>query len=86
MEKRLGLDHPDTLNSPNHLAAAYWSSGQLERSVPLFEETLRGRNKTLGEKHPYTIRTAFNLGVNYGSAGRLDEAVRVFDDWLPRAA
>ena len=36
---KLGPDHPDTLPSMNNLAAAYWSLKQLDKSIPLFEES-----------------------------------------------
>jgi lipopolysaccharide biosynthesis regulator YciM len=70
----------------NDLAAACWSARQYERSVPLFEETLRLRIKALGQDDAETIRTAFNLAANYRDAGRADEAVQLVDKWIGRAS
>jgi tetratricopeptide (TPR) repeat protein len=86
LKTRPGSDNEDTLTVMNQLAVLYWSTHQLDKSVPLFEQTLQGRLKILSEAHRETIRTAFNLGVNYRDAGRLDDALRIFDDWLVRAA
>jgi tetratricopeptide (TPR) repeat protein len=42
---KLGPDHPDTLVSLNNLALAYWATGKLDRSLPLFEEAAAGIEK-----------------------------------------
>jgi hypothetical protein len=84
MTATLGPDHPHTLAAMNGLGTAYWAARQLDKSVPLFEETLRLQRAKLGEDHPDTVLTAFNLAVNYSDAGRLDEAVALFEDWLAR--
>jgi hypothetical protein len=34
-ERKLGADHPDTLQSKNNLAGLYWSMKKLDRSVPM---------------------------------------------------
>ena len=36
----LGEDHPDTLTSRNNLAGAYQAVGDLDRAIPLYEQTL----------------------------------------------
>jgi hypothetical protein len=43
LERMLGPDHPDTLNSRNNLAGAYQTAGRVARPVLLFELTLVGR-------------------------------------------
>src|SRR5262245_36698024 len=40
---QLGPDHPDTLTSMNDLANGYFDAGQLDRALPLVEETLKLR-------------------------------------------
>ena len=72
---KLGPDHPDTLATLNNLAAAYWSTKQLDKSVPLFEDVLKRQEAKLGRQHPDTQMTVANLGVNYKDAGRLKEAI-----------
>jgi serine/threonine protein kinase/tetratricopeptide (TPR) repeat protein len=71
---RLGRDL-DTCGLMNSLAVAYWQDKQLDKSIPLFEEELKLREKKLGRAHPQTLVTVLNLGMNYGAAGRLKEAV-----------
>jgi len=72
------------LATMNGLATAYWYERRLDKSIPLFEETLRQQRAKLGDDHPDTIQTAFNLAVNYRDDRRLDEAIALFDDWLAR--
>jgi hypothetical protein len=48
LERALGRDHPDTLNSRNSLAAAYQLAGQPAAAIPLFELTLAARERVLG--------------------------------------
>jgi serine/threonine protein kinase/tetratricopeptide (TPR) repeat protein len=84
---KFGPNHPNTLTSMSVLARAYWKGRDLDRSVPLYEETLQRRIRLAQTTdHPEVILTAFNLGVNYRDAGRSDDSVRIFDEWLPRAA
>jgi hypothetical protein len=63
----------------NNLAALYWSTRQLERSVPLFEETLRRRQAELGPDHPSTLKTMAHLGVSYRDAVRLQEGTALLE-------
>ena len=51
----LGPDHPDTLNARNSLAAAYQAAGRVAEAIPLFEQTLVGRERLLGPDHPDTL-------------------------------
>ena len=77
---KLGPDHPDTLTTLNNLAAAYWRSKQLDKSVPLFEDVLKRLEAKLGRQHPDTQMTVGNLGVNYKDAGRLKEAIPLLEE------
>ena len=80
MIAKLGPDHPDTLTALNNLAAAYWKTKQLEKSVPLFEDVLKRKQAKLGRRHPDTLLTVANLGVNYKDAGRLKEAIPLLEE------
>src|SRR5262249_39153901 len=73
-------DHPLTLTSMNNLAVGYLSAEQLDKSVPLFEETLKLQEKKLGRQHPDTQLTVANLGVNYKDAGRVQEALPLLEE------
>jgi hypothetical protein len=71
--------HLATLQSMNNLAALYWSTMQLGRSVLLFEEVLKRRQAQLGPDHPDTLTTMANLGVNYRDARRLPEGTALLE-------
>ncbi len=75
-----GANHPDTLVTLNNLAAAYWESKQLDKSVPLFEELLIHSEKEFGRNHVNTKRKMANLGINYRDAGRLTEALPLLEE------
>ena len=54
------------------LAGAYEEAGQLERALPLLEETLRLKKAKLGSDHPDTLVQMNNLAVAYFAAGKRD--------------
>jgi tetratricopeptide (TPR) repeat protein len=64
----------------NQLGVVYWQLGQLDRSVPLFEELLKLREAKRGRAHPETLQSVANLGVNYKDAGRLKEAIALLEE------
>jgi tetratricopeptide (TPR) repeat protein len=64
----------------NNLASGYWSARQLDKSVPLFEQTLKLQEKKLGRQHPQTQMTVANLGINYKDAGRVQEALPLLEE------
>ena len=79
LERMLGPDHPDTLNSRNSLAAAYQAAGRIAEAIPVFEQTLVGRERTLGPNHPDTLTSQNNLAAAYQDAGRVAEAILLFE-------
>ena len=79
LERLLGQDHPDTLNSRNSLAAAYLEAGRVFEAVPLFEQTLVARQRLLGPDHPDTLTSQNNLAAVYQDAGRVTEAILLFE-------
>ena len=79
LERMLGPNHPDTLNSRNSLAAAYQSAGRPAEAIPLFEQTLVGRERLLGPNHPDTLNSQNNLAAAYQDAGRPAEARLLFE-------
>ena len=83
LERALGRDHPDTLNSRNSLAAAYQLAGQPAAAIPLFESTLAARERVLGTDHPDTLTSRNNLAAAYQSAGRPAAAIPLFEATRP---
>ena len=81
-ERELGDDHPDTLDSRNSLASAYYAAGKLDLAIPLFERTLKAREAKLGDDHPDTLTSRNNLANAYQAAGKLDLAIPLFERTL----
>ena len=44
----------------HNLAAAYQAAGQLDKALPLFEQTLAKRKEKLGLDHPNTLGSMNN--------------------------
>lgn len=81
---RLGPDHPDTLNSANHLANALRDTGELESARDLNQDTFDRRRRVLGEDHPDTLRTAGNLSTDLFILAEYEQAHRLDQDTLER--
>jgi tetratricopeptide (TPR) repeat protein len=79
LERLLGPDHPDTLNSRNSLAAAYLSADRIAEAIQLFEQTLITQQRMLGPSHPETLTSQNNLASAYQDAGRDAEAIRLYE-------
>jgi serine/threonine protein kinase/tetratricopeptide (TPR) repeat protein len=79
---KLGVDDPATLTSMNDLARAYQKTGQRDKALGLFEETLKLRTATLGPDHPHTLVSVNNLATAYQATGELDKALRLFEETL----
>ena len=82
LERVLGPDHPDTLQSRNNLAAAYVAAGRAAEAIPLHERTLAGRERVLGPDHPSTLGSRNNLADTYRAAGRAAEAIELHERTL----
>jgi hypothetical protein len=70
MERVLGADHPNTLQSRNNLAAAYLNAGRVAEAIPLFERTMADMERVLGADHPDTLQSRNNLAAAYQAADR----------------
>ena len=79
LERLLGPDHPDTLNSRNSLAAAYLVAGRVAEAIHLFEQTLSVQQRLLGADDPETLTSQNNLASAYQDAGRIAEAIRLYE-------
>ncbi|MDR0783823.1 MAG: tetratricopeptide repeat protein, partial [Propionibacteriaceae bacterium] len=84
-EQILGVDHPVALHARDRLARAYELAGQLNKAIPLYEQTLADRKRVLGDDHRATLGSCNNLAGVYESAGQLDKAIPLYEQtWADR--
>jgi len=74
LQRVLGKDHPNSIQSVNNLAALYISQRRYEEAQPLLKSALEACERVLGREHPQTLLTVNNLGELYRGQGRYDEA------------
>jgi tetratricopeptide (TPR) repeat protein len=67
-----------------NLATAYQEAGQLDKALPLYEQTLKLTKTRLGPDHPDTLRSMGNLAWAYWRAKELDKSVPLFEETLKR--
>jgi RNA polymerase sigma factor (sigma-70 family) len=79
LERLLGPDHPDTLNSRNSIAAAYLAAGRVAEAIPLFEQMLAVRQRMLDPDDREVLTAQNNLASAYQDAGRTAEAIRLYE-------
>ncbi len=65
-----------------NLAAAYRTAGNLDRALPLFEETLKLTKAKLGLENPLTLRTMVGLARAYQDAGKLNQSLPLCEEAL----
>jgi tetratricopeptide (TPR) repeat protein len=79
---RLGLEHPDTLESLRGLFWAYWEDHQLDDQVRLFEEAFESAKRKLGPEHPVTLAYMDQLAWTYAYTAygypRIGQAIDLF--------
>ena len=81
-QRALGRDHPSTLASRSNLARSYEDAGDLDRAIPLNEQTLADSARVLGQDHPETLTSRNNLAHAYELVGDLDRAISLFEQAL----
>lgn len=69
--RTLGPEHPDTLESLNHLAILLADQEDLAGAEPLFRRALEARERTLGKTHRQTLSSLNNLAVLLQNQGDL---------------
>ena len=74
LQRLLGEDHPDTLQSMYRLAVTRRDHGDLQGARRLHEQTLIGLQQVLGEDHPETLRSMNNLALTLTDLGDLNGA------------
>lgn len=75
----LGPDDRDSVVFRNNLARAHDLAGQLDLAIPLYEQTLRDRERILGPDDPQTATSRNNLGGAYLSAGDTGRAIPLLE-------
>jgi hypothetical protein len=82
MERILGPDHPDTIDTRGNLGEAYRAGGRAAEAIPLHERAVADRERILGPDHPDTLTSRNNLAAAYRAAGRAAEAIPLFERTL----
>jgi tetratricopeptide (TPR) repeat protein len=82
LDRALGPNHLETLNSQNSLAVAYRAADRVADAVPLFERTLVAQTRLLGADHLDTLMSQNNLAAAYRDVGRSVEAILLFERTL----
>jgi len=72
--RKLGENHPHTLETKNDLAVLYKEQGDYDKAEPLLLEALKGRRLKLGDKHPHTIESMKSLINLYEAWNKSEEA------------
>jgi tetratricopeptide (TPR) repeat protein len=82
LDRVLGPDHLETLNSRNSLAVAYQAADRVAEAVSLLEQTVAVQTRLLGSDHPDTLMSQNNLAAAYRDVGRSAEAILLFERTL----
>ncbi|WP_406446848.1 FxSxx-COOH system tetratricopeptide repeat protein [Streptomyces sp. NBC_01613] len=81
-QHRCGDDHPNTWASRDVLAAGYWSAGDLDKAIPLYEQNLADRSRLLGREFPDTLHSCIDLASAYNEAGDFARAISLSENVL----
>ena len=84
LEKKYGLEHPETLRAMNELADVFLDLGKEEDAYALSERTLDIELAILGEQDPMTLQTMFRIGKLHYLANRKDAAMEALGDTLAK--
>jgi len=79
-QRCLGVDHLDTALHVCNLATAYWESGDEDRAIRLYQETLRIEKRS--GNHGDVILTLQYLGIIHQNRGELERALECFAEAL----
>lgn len=78
-ERRLGIDHHDTLTFRANLAASYRMCGRIEDAIPRLERCLSDSRRILGPAHRDTLIACNNLAESLWAAGDLERAISLLE-------
>ncbi|MFO0953208.1 MAG: serine/threonine-protein kinase [Isosphaeraceae bacterium] len=77
--RELGADHPDTLNTLNHLARVDLAVGKPREALDLFQKVRDARLRVLGGDHPDSLVSLANVANGSRANGKLAEAVALYE-------
>jgi len=77
-ERRLGPDHPVTLETSDTLGSVLNLKGEFVSAESVLRRVVDGRQRVLGPAHSATLQSLKKLGVPIRRLGRLEEAARFF--------
>ena len=83
-EKVLGRDHPDTIETMAHLAAAYRAAGRMPAAMQFSQQCCVDSERVLGPDHADTLARLANLAQLYYAAGRVGDALALLRDTAAR--
>jgi len=83
--EQLGAEHPETLESVEHLAWLRWSQRRYTEAVELCEENLASCRRIFGDENVITLSLTNPLAVAYIGLGRYDEAEQLYLKGVPTA-
>lgn len=83
MEKVLGEEHPDTLNTRNLQAQVLSDLGETETVLAKVKELLPLQEKVLGEEHPNTLATRYLQAQVLSNLGQYQTALAKVEELLP---
>ncbi len=82
VERLVGPDHPEAVDSRNNLARALYAAGRLTEALALYEQAFALRERLLGPEHPSTLTTRANLAGVYGELGQFEQAAALLEATL----
>lgn len=82
--KRVGKDHPDTLESLKKLADFVYTNEDYNRALPLYEDCLSKSKRVLGDDHPDTLKLLKKLAVFYAGKGEFKRAEPLYKEIVAR--
>ena len=78
----LGPDHPETLTTRSHLAAAHESAGDMATAITQYEQAHSDRVRVLGQDHQQTILSRISLAAAYQDVGDPERAIPLLEQML----
>ncbi len=81
----LGDEHPETLNSINHLCTLLWGQDKLNEAEAYCREAIQKCRNVLGEEHVETLDAINNMGLVLQAQGKLVDAEKYFRDVVEKS-
>ncbi len=84
-QEHLGVAHPDTLSSVDHLAWLRSGQGRNKEAAELLEEAMSACRRSLGDDNVIMLGLANALGCAYLDTGRYGDAEQLYRKGIPAA-